>query len=60
MRDNILVHDLPEEENKDLPSKVTMLIKEHLQLDVDFIRIYTEMDQEIREVRGLKPLLGNS
>jgi hypothetical protein len=40
MRDNILVHNLPEEENEDLPSRVTTLIKEHLQLDVDFVRIH--------------------
>lgn len=40
MRDNILVHNLPEEENEDLQSKVTTLIKEHLQLDVGFIRIH--------------------
>ena len=40
MRDNILIHNLDEEENEDLSIRVPMLIKEHLQLDkVGFIRI---------------------
>ena len=41
MRDNILIHNLDEEENEDLSKRVPMLIKEHLQLaDVGFIRIH--------------------
>ena len=41
MRDNILIHNLEEEENEDLSQRVPMLIKEHLQLDdIGFIRIH--------------------
>ncbi|XP_061167263.1 uncharacterized protein LOC133176116 [Saccostrea echinata] len=40
MRDNILVHNLAEEEQEDLSTKVSELIKEHLNLDVSFIRIH--------------------
>ncbi|XP_056022092.1 uncharacterized protein LOC130054978 [Ostrea edulis] len=40
MRDNILIHNLPEEEDEDLSHKVRGLIKEHLQIDVNFVRIH--------------------
>ncbi|XP_056017036.1 uncharacterized protein LOC125676365 [Ostrea edulis] len=40
MRDNILIHNLSEEEDEDLSHKVRGLIKEHLQIDVNFVRIH--------------------
>ena len=40
MRDNILIHNLKEEENENLGTKVIGLIKAHMNLDVEFIRIH--------------------
>ncbi|XP_061164912.1 uncharacterized protein LOC133173855 [Saccostrea echinata] len=40
MRDNILIHNLAEEDNEDLNAKVRQLISDHLKLDVSFIRIH--------------------
>ena len=40
MRDNILIHNLKEEENENLDTKVIGLIKAHMNLDVEFIRIH--------------------
>ena len=39
MRDNILIHNLKEEENENLDNKVSWLIKVLMNLDVEFIRI---------------------
>ena len=39
MRDNILIHNLKEEENENLYNKVSWLIKFLMNLDVEFIRI---------------------
>ena len=40
MRDNILIHNLAEEENENLDTKVRKLISDHLQLEVSFVRIH--------------------
>ncbi|XP_062620995.1 uncharacterized protein LOC134282612 [Saccostrea cucullata] len=40
MRDNILIHNLAEEENEDLNAKVHQIISDHLKLDIGFVRIH--------------------
>ncbi|XP_062593380.1 uncharacterized protein LOC134254856 [Saccostrea cucullata] len=40
MRDNILVHNLAEDDQENLNTRVSELIKEHLNLEVGFIRIH--------------------
>ena len=40
IRDNILIHNYKEEENENLDNKVSGLIKAHMNLDVEFIRIH--------------------
>ncbi|XP_061179611.1 protein IMPACT homolog [Saccostrea echinata] len=40
MKDNILVHNLAEDDQEDLTTRVSDLIKEHLNLEVGFIRIH--------------------
>ncbi|XP_061171141.1 uncharacterized protein LOC133180691 [Saccostrea echinata] len=40
MRDNRLVHNLAEDDQEDLTTRVSELIKEHLNLEVCFIRIH--------------------
>lgn len=40
MRDNILIHNLAEEDGENLKERVKRLFKEHLGLEVDFVRIH--------------------
>ncbi|KAJ8322173.1 hypothetical protein KUTeg_000644 [Tegillarca granosa] len=40
MRENILIHNLVEDENEDLHVRINNLFKEHFDLDVRFVRIH--------------------
>ncbi|XP_061170378.1 uncharacterized protein LOC133179702 [Saccostrea echinata] len=51
MKDNILIHNLPEEDNENLNTKVHQLISEHLKLDVNFIKIHRNGPRLL----GIKP-----
>ncbi|XP_061188800.1 uncharacterized protein LOC133196973 [Saccostrea echinata] len=51
MKDNILIHSLPEEDIENLNTKVHQLISEHLKLDVNFIKIHRNGPRLL----GIKP-----